>query len=715
MNTENATTGTEITLKVEGMTCANCAMAISRKLEKKGLRHVSVDFAAGEVHYTESNEYGNADIQKDIESMGYTVVPPQSTQTSFWQGKTERLFLFCSLFTLPLLLHMVWPQSILANPYVQLILCLPVLASGGLFFLRSAISSLKNGVPNMDVLISLGAFSAFIYSSIGLFILNSVHEHKYLFFETSASIITLVLLGNVIEKRSVKKTGSALESLAALLPSIALRITESGNTEEIPSAWVKAGDRLLVREGEKIPADGRVTDGTAWCDESMITGESMPVALKPEMPVKGGTIISNGNITIKAEGTGKQAYVYRIVEWVKKAQSDKPPVQKLADRVSAVFVPIVLGLAGLTFMLNYYSGISAEESMMRSIAVLVISCPCAMGLATPTAVAVGIGNAAKNGILFRSATAAQSLAEAKILVFDKTGTLTQGAFEVNELILTEHPLAANAKSIIYTMELASTHPIAQSLCRTYQDAGKFALRNCREIKGVGMEAFTENGEHLTLGAPQPNDTIEADLVLKANGAIVAGMSINDRVKAGVAETLLRFKNVGYRLVLLSGDRTSKCEILAKQLDISEVYGGCTPDKKLAVISALKKEGKVLMYGDGINDGPALNAADVSVSHAGASDLASHSASVLLHSQSDFKALYRAIELGKKTLRTIRQNLFWAFFYNIIAIPLAALGMLNPAIAALAMAGSDVMVVGNALRLGYLIRSQKDENTKPNHA
>lgn len=711
MNTDHASTDAEITLKVDGMTCANCAMAIRRKLEKKGLTHVSVDFAAGEVHFTESKGYRNSEIQKDIEQMGYTVVQPQSNPTSFWQGKTERLFLFCSVFTLPLLMHMVWPNSFLANPYLQLILCLPVLASGGFYFLRSAFQSVKNGIPNMDVLISLGAFSAFLYSCIGLFVLPNVHEHKYLFFETSASIITLVLLGNVIEKRSVKKTGSALESLAALLPSKALRISTTGQADEIPSALVNPGDSLLVREGEKIPADGRVIEGNAWCDESMITGESMPVALSPDIPVKGGAIISSGLITMKAESTGKQAYVYRIVEWVKKAQSDKPPVQKLADRVSTVFVPIVLGLAGITFILNYLLGISAEESMMRSIAVLVISCPCAMGLATPTAVAVGIGNAAKNGILFRSATAAQLLAEAKILVFDKTGTLTQGAFEVSEFTRTVHPLAPHAESIIYTMEQASTHPIAQSLCRTFKTAGLFKLNNCREIKGVGMEAFTENGERISLSAAQADEAPFADLVLKADGVVVATLCISDRVKDGVEETLLNFKKMGYRLVLLSGDSASKCEILAKQLGITEVYGSCAPDKKLEVITALKKEGSVLMYGDGINDGPALNAADVSVSHAGASDLASHSASVLLNSQSDFNALYRAIDLGKKTMRTIRQNLFWAFFYNIIAIPLAAWGMLNPSIAALAMAGSDVMVVGNALRLGYVIRSQKQKKAK----
>jgi Cu+-exporting ATPase len=303
------------------------------------------------------------------------------------------------------------------------------------------------------------------------------------------------------------------------------------------------------------------------------------------------------------------------------------------------------------------------------------------------------------------------LAEANILVFDKTGTLTEGAFQVNELTRSAHPLAAHAESIIYTMEQASTHPIAQSLGRTFKGAGLFKLNNCREIKGVGMEAFTENGERISLSAAQADEAPFADLVLKADGVVVATLCISDRVKEGVEETLLNFKKMGYRLVLLSGDSASKCEILAKQLGITEVYGSCAPDKKLEVITALKKEGSVLMYGDGINDGPALNAADVSVSHAGASDLASHSASVLLNSQSDFNALYRAIDLGKKTMRTIRQNLFWAFFYNIIAIPLAAWGMLNPSIAALAMAGSDVMVVGNALRLGYVIRSQKQKKAK----
>jgi Cu+-exporting ATPase len=705
MNTENATTGTEITLKVEGMTCANCAMGIRRKLEKKGLSNVLVDFAAGEVHYYESEGYSNAEVQKDIEAMGYTVVHAQNTQTSFWKGKTERLLLICSLFTLPLLLHMVWPHSILSNPYVQLILCLPVLATGGLFFFRSALSSLKSGIPNMDVLISIGSFSAFIYSCFGLFIRYKAPDHNYLFFETSASIITLVLLGNVIEKRSVKKTSSALEALASLLPSKALRILENGASEEIPSAAIKAGDLLRVREGEKIPTDGHVVEGTAWCDESMISGESLPIGLGPGVSVKGGTLITNGNIVLKAESTGKQSYVYRIVEWVKKAQSDKPPVQKLADRVSAVFVPVVLVLAALTFTVNYYMGIPVAESIMRSIAVLVISCPCAMGLATPTAVAVGIGNAAKKGILFRTASAAQLLAEAKILVFDKTGTLTKGDFEVTQFQRSNHPLAEHAESIILTMEQASTHPIAQSLCSTFKDAGFYTLHSCREIKGVGMEAIANTGERLTLTAADNETPYGADLVLKADGIWVAALHINDTIKPGATDTLNTFKRMGYRLILLSGDKASKCEAMAREAGISEIYAECTPDKKLEIIASLKKEGKVLMYGDGINDGPALNAADVSVSHTGASDLASYSASVLLHSQHQFAALLEAVELGKKTINTVRQNLFWAFFYNVLAIPVAALGHLSPAVAAVAMTGSDIMVIGNALRLGYILRTR----------
>jgi Cu+-exporting ATPase len=410
-----------IELNVTGMHCNNCALSIHKLLEKKGLKNILVNFAGEEVKFSNDDPAELPDIIKGIEGLGYKVVDDPALQVTPFYDKAENKFLFCAILTVPLLLHMVLPWQFLNNPILQLSLCLPVFLVGCQHFGKSAINSLKGGIPNMDVLIFVGSSAAFIYSLVGT--IEGMGE-KYQFYETCATIITLVLLGNVLEKRSVTQTTSAVKDLVKIQQVNANRIVD-GSIEVISARDVRPGDMLLVNEGDKIPVDGEVLSGDASVDEAMLTGESMPVEKKKYDQLIGGTIVQQGNIRMLATKVGSNTVLAQIIELMKKAQAAKPPVQKLGDQVAAVFVPVVIFIALITFVLTYFAGHEGMRvSLMNAIAVLVVSCPCAMGLATPTAVMVGLGRAAKNGILIKGGDTIEAVSNAKYVVFDKTGTLT---------------------------------------------------------------------------------------------------------------------------------------------------------------------------------------------------------------------------------------------------------------------------------------------------
>ncbi|MFN5371314.1 MAG: heavy metal translocating P-type ATPase [Bacteroidia bacterium] len=699
------------TLNVEGMTCANCAMGIQRTLRKKGLPDALVNFPTGEVSFTPVEGYDHDAIVHDIEQLGYAVKMPQSAEKPRGMNKLEKLLLFCTIFTIPLLLHMVWKAPILMSPWFQLAMCIPVMASGGIYFLRSAILSIRSGVANMDVLIALGSFSALIYSLIGTFWMQA-EAHHYLFFETAASIVTLILAGNVIEKRSLKQTGRALEELAALKSPIALRLKHPeslDSAEEIATENVKLGDFLLVREGARIPADGTVYSGNGLCDERMITGESLPVEVNKGQMLRGGTLLLKGNLVMKASRAGSETFITDIVRMVQKAQGEKAPMQKLSDRISEVFVPVVIGIALLTFGGSLLFGIDTSEALMRAIAVLVVSCPCAMGLAAPTAVMAGLGVAARKGILFKSAEAAQKLAETQIIVFDKTGTLTNGEHRVEQIVEYPHDLPEKPEAYVLALEQVSNHPLAETLRKAFLGNKVIPLTNIAETAGFGIEAYTPEGIHLKLGSKRIFDKEPEqshDVYLSANGMLVLGINLKDELKSDVRQTMHQLKELGCRVVMLSGDRDSRCKTMAAEAGIEEVYSECLPADKTAIIEKLKRQGIVAMVGDGINDAPALATADIAVSVSLGSAVAKESAGLVLTTRHSISDLVFAIETARATLRTMKQNLFWAFFYNVLAIPIAAFGYLNPTIAAISMALSDVVVIGNAIRLNFFKGSMK---------
>ncbi|HEX8515909.1 MAG TPA: cation-translocating P-type ATPase [Bacteroidia bacterium] len=699
-----------ITLLVEGMDCANCALGITKDLKKRGLKDVHVNFATGEASFILTDKKQLNSVIEGIHSIGYKVVDSKTREEN--EGKiseVEKYFYFTLPFTIPLFFsHMIFDHGFILNkPFVQLLLCLPVFITGLLQFGRSAWKSLKTGVPNMDVLIFIGSSSAFIYSIAGIYLYgNSPDVHDYMFFETTATIITLVLLGNVFEHRSIKQTTTALKELNAIKVSKAKLVSLQFGKEVISEVTYKEihrGAILQVNTGDQVPVDGEIISGEAGIDESMLTGESIPAERSPRGKVIGGTILVHGNIRMRAESVGDETLLARIIELVKKAQLSKPDIQKLGDRISAIFVPVVLGIAVLTFLLSYFiARMPFQEAMMNSIAVMVVSCPCAMGLATPTAVMVGIGRAAKKGILIKGGSTLEQFAKADTIVFDKTGTLTTGDFKIRNIHLYNNTPRQEAEDILFSIEHHSSHPIARSIVKELKETSSLLSFSVKEEKGAGLSATDDKNNSYYSGSFKAagitgRPDIHSIYLLK-NNILIAGVDLEDTLKENSKASVEYFHRCGINTVLLSGDKKEKCEALAKELKISSVFSEQMPEQKLSVLEDLGRKHITVMVGDGINDAPALAKAAVGISLSNATQVAIQSAQIVLLKNNDLSQLAEAHLVSKHTLITIRQNLFWAFFYNIIAIPVAAFGYLSPTIGALTMAFSDVIVIGNSIRL-----------------
>lgn len=711
---------TELTsLKVEGMTCSNCALGVTNTIKKEGLHDVNVNFITGDVTFETVAPDKLKTIVKKIQELGYRVVSGSATEHGHDHAhnhshtNVETLFYVTLPFTALLLLHMFLPFEILHNTIFQFVICIPVMFIGMMHFGKSAWGSLKSGVPNMDVLIVIGSVSAFIYSIIGSILFYGTHEiHNYLFYETSATIITLVLLGNVLEHRSVKQTTTALKDLEKIQVKTAQKINFINGTEELQTINIsdlKKGDVLQVNTGDKVPLDGKVMSGNAEVDESMISGESLPVAKSMNDIVVGGTILMNGNIRMWVEKIGEETVLARIIKMVKDAQTDKPEIQKLGDKISAIFVPVVIGIAVFTFLGWYFIGNqSIQKSLMNAIAVLVISCPCAMGLATPTAVMVGVGRAAKNGIIIKGASILELFAKTKAIVFDKTGTLTTGKFKGPTLSLPQEEGNSDinteeVKLILYNLEKYSSHPIAISIVENLKgQVADMVFTEVNEEKGIGITAKDKEGNIYKAGSYKIAQHLTSDnlysLYLLKNDQLIAQVQLEDEIKSSTAETIEYFNKAGIETIMLSGDRKLKCEEIAKQIRIQKVYAEQLPHQKLEIIAKMNVEKTTTMVGDGINDAPALAKASVGVSLSNATQVAIQSSQIVLLNKHDLSQLKEAHLISKHTLITIKQNFFWAFFYNIVAIPIAAAGFLSPMVGALAMAFSDVIVIGNSIRL-----------------
>ncbi|MBS4044260.1 MAG: cadmium-translocating P-type ATPase [Chitinophagaceae bacterium] len=697
-------------LKIEGMDCNSCAISITKTLEKKGLQNVRVNYVNGDVSFLNKEALPLAEIEKNIENLGYRVVS-QAAQKNI--NKTKRFFknhwqrfIVCLIFSLPLfighIVHIQW----LMQPLLQLSLATVVYLIGIGYFGKSAVKSLLNKYPNMNVLITLGTTAAYGYSLYGLLIGKA---HEFMFFETTATTITLVFLGNYLEERTSAQTQTELQKLLKSQITKATMIAFDDQYQEqlfeVDSKDLKVGDLVLIKSGEKVPADCKILWGNGTIDESIITGESIPIEKKEKETLIGGSIVNDGAFKAQVSAAGNDTVLAQIITMIQNAQSEKPPMQLLADKISAVFVPAVIAIAILTLIINQFVfHVSFSESLIRAVAVLVISCPCAMGLATPAAIAVGLGRASKNGVLFKDSTSLEKFKHIKQIVFDKTGTLTTGAFNIQQFSAT---IDENEfKKIVYSLEKFSNHPIASAISNEWKQKEEIKWNKIDEIKGLGMQATDKDGNHYTATSFKGVITLTQDhthnIYITKNKNLIGWIDVKDEIRPEAKPVILWLHSKNIKTILLSGDKKEKCERVAKTLGIDEVYAEQTPADKIAFIAKLNASVPTAMVGDGINDAPALAKASLGISLAQASQLAIQSAQVVLM-RNGLDKLPFAMGIGKHTYITIQENLFWALIYNVVAIPVAAVGLLGhygPTYGALIMGLSDVVLAINSIKLRF---------------
>ncbi len=700
--------------QVSGMDCANCALTINKYFQKQGVQNAKVNFASGEVSFDVNGAVTKEHLSKGIQSLGYKVHAHEADahghhhdhdEKTFWFKTHLQRFVFCLIFTLPLLISHTIPIihiPALMNPWVQFGLTIPVYIVGMDFFGRSAIKSLSGGIPNMNVLIALGATAAFVYSLVG----TIQGDENKIFYETAATIITLVFLGNWMEEKSVETTQRELKKLASTQKAMANMIAYDDKHEEnifsVESTQLKVGDLILVKSGEYVPMDCKVLWGDAQVNEAIITGESVPVEKKMNDKLIGGSILEHGTIKAYVTAVGENSVMGHILRMVRDAQAEKPPVQQMADRISAWFVPTVIGISILAFAGTYFfTSNGFTESLMRGIAVLVIACPCAMGLATPAAIAVGLARAAKSGVLFKNARSLEIFKDIKQVVFDKTGTLTTGHFTITAF----HSTIAEDefKQIAYSLEKYSNHPVARAISTSWKNKDELRWNSIEEVKGIGMKAVGKDGKQYVAGSFKSVQGLTEDfshnIYVTRDSELLGWVDVADDIRPEAKNVVSMLKAKGIKTILLSGDKREKSEQVAQVLGIDEVFAEQTPEQKLEKIAALNAAAPTAMVGDGINDAPALAKATVGISLSDASQVAMNSAQVVLMNHG-LKNLPLSLGLGRHTYLTIKQNLFWAFIYNIIAIPIAAFGYLSPTFGALVMGFSDVVLAINSIRLKF---------------
>ncbi len=697
-------------ITVDGMDCASCAISIKKSLQKQGLNDVKVNYASGDVSFINTPNLPLINIEKEIKELGYTVVGSQQStneEKKKWSFKTSwNRFLFCLIFTAPLfishLIHIHW----LMNPVVQLALTTPVYFVGMMYFGRSAIKSLMKGFPNMNVLIALGSTAAYFYSLYGLLAGKAM---EFMFFETTATTLTLVFLGNALEEKTNSQTQQSLKTLMKSQTVKATMIAFDNNHQEqlftVEGKDLKVGDLILIKTGEQVPADCKILWGEGSVNEAIITGESVPLSKKQKDIIIGGSIVEDGSFKAQVTAAGNDSVLAQIIKLIQEAQNEKPPMQQLADKISAIFVPSVIVVAILTLTINYFvANVGFNESLLRCVAVMVIACPCAMGLATPAAIAVGLGRASNNGVLFKDAKSLELIKTIKQVVFDKTGTLTTGKFSItnfqSNIDVTEF------KKIVYSLEKYSNHPLAKTISTNWKTNDEVRWSKVEEVKGLGIIATDKENNIYKATSYKEIQQLTNDhshnIYISKNNELIGWIDVADEVREEAASVIQWFKKQGIKTILLSGDKKEKCEAVAKQLDIDEVYAEQTPDNKISFIAKLNAVAPTAMVGDGINDAPALAKATLGISLSEASQLAIQSAQVVLM-KSGLKKLPFALGIGKHTYITIQQNLFWALIYNVIAIPIAAVGLLGkygPTYGAIIMGLSDVILAVNSIRLRW---------------
>lgn len=711
----------KIRFQIEGMTCQACASRIEKVLNKKDfVESAGVNFASEEAQVTfDDSKTSVADIAKIIEKTGYgakektedALPQPEETAHVSW-----RLWLLLAI-NIPFLIGMVgmiigrhdwmippvW-QFVLAS-VVQLWLAVP--------FYKSAWASIKGGLANMDVLVTIGTVSIYLYSVYMLFFSpHAAHGMAHVYFEVGVMVIGFVSLGKFLEHRTKKSSLNSLSLLLKLTPT-QVNVQRDGEWKQVPIDQVQIGDLIRANHGERIAADGIIESGSGWVDESHLTGESNPEEKKAGGKVLAGALMTEGSVVYRAAQLGSQTLLGDMMNALSEAQGSKAPIARVADKAAAVFVPAVVGIALLTFIATWLIKGDWTVALMHAVAVLVIACPCALGLATPAAIMVGMGKAVKHGIWFKDAAAMEEAAHVDAVVLDKTGTLTEGKPQVAAVYCV--PDSGFDEDALYRIATAveqnAAHPLARAIVSAAQARGLDipAAQNAQTVVGAGITAEVEGVGLVKAGKldfagltlPKFSDgvwDVASIVAVSVDNKPIGAFALADALKADTAEAIGRLKKHNIDVYIMSGDNQGTVEYVAKQLGIAHAFGNMSPRDKAAEVQKLKAVGKtVAMVGDGINDAPALAAANVSFAMKGGADVAEHTASATLM-QHSVNQLADALSVSRATLKNIKQNLFFAFFYNILGIPLAALGFLNPVIAGAAMAASSVSVLSNALRL-----------------
>ena len=721
------------------MTCAACAISVESMIKSiDGVKDAGVNFANAEAWVEFNPLIATPEMFQDtVRSIGYDLLIEKENQQEIKEAAQEKQYaavkhrtIWSSILSLPVVIIGMFFMDMPYGNYIMMALATPVVFYFGRSFFVNAFKQARHGKANMDTLVALSTGIAWLFSAFNTFYPEFWHQrglHAHVYFEAAAVVIAFISLGKMLEEKAKSNTSSAIKKLMGLQPKTVTLVLDDNKTQEIPVSQVKAGFVLLVKPGEKIPVDGVLTSGESFVDESMITGEPMPVEKKKDEKVFAGTINQKGSFRFKAEKVGAETLLSQIIKMVQEAQGSKAPVQKLVDKIAGIFVPVVIGISILTFILWMVLGgeNAFTHALLTAVTVLVIACPCALGLATPTAIMVGVGKGAENNILIKDAESLELAHKVNAIILDKTGTITEGKPAVEEMIFMEGVKQDDLKSILLAIELQSEHPLAEAVVNYLdkEDVKAANLNSIESLTGQGVSAVYQGREYLVGNAKlmmERGIVLDKDLLVNIarlqqqartvitftdENKVVAIISIADKIKPTSKAAINNLQEQGIEVYMLTGDNKQTAAAIAKEAGIKHFTAEVMPADKAAFVKELQQQGKIVaMVGDGINDSHALAQADVSIAMGRGSDIAMDVAKMTLIT-SDLNSIPKALKLSRKTVRTVKQNLFWAFIYNLVGIPIAA-GilypfngfLLDPMIAGAAMALSSVSVVGNSLRL-----------------